>query len=120
MEVSLKKQILVVDDDQDILNLFKAYFKDSPFNIHTAIDCPKALEQIECTAFDAIFLDILIGKEDTSGNILTFLQNPTNSTNAGVPLIIMSASMSQDYGVGLEKKSFQVVATLKKPLKKER
>ncbi len=55
--------ILVVDDEESIRFTFNAFLSDAGYSVETAESLEEALEKIESTCFDAIFLDILLGRD---------------------------------------------------------
>ncbi len=56
-------RILVVDDEESIRFTFNAFLCDAGYSVETADSLDSALLKIESEAFDAIFLDILLGRE---------------------------------------------------------
>lgn len=56
-------KILVVDDEESIRFTFNAFLSDAGYVVETAGSLEEALEKIESISFDAIFLDILLGRE---------------------------------------------------------
>lgn len=56
-------RILVVDDEESIRFTFNAFLSDAGYVVETAGSLEEALEKIELISFDAIFLDILLGRE---------------------------------------------------------
>lgn len=53
-------KILIVDDDQNILKLYKEELEDEGYVIVTAINGQEAIEQFEKEAPDLVTLDILL------------------------------------------------------------
>lgn len=56
-------RILVVDDEESIRFTFNAFLSDAGYSVELAESLEEALEKIELEAFDAIFLDILLGRD---------------------------------------------------------
>lgn len=56
-------KILVVDDEESIRYTFAAFLSDEGYEVDTAESQSEALEKIETTQFDAVFLDILLGRD---------------------------------------------------------
>lgn len=59
----MKERILVVDDEESIRFTFNAFLTDAGYSVETAESLETALQMIEAHSFDAIFLDILLGRE---------------------------------------------------------
>ena len=59
----MNERILVVDDEESIRFTFNAFLSDAGYNVETAECLDAALQMIEAHSFDAIFLDILLGRE---------------------------------------------------------
>lgn len=56
-------RILIVDDEESIRFTFNAFLSDAGYNVETADSLDSAMFKIESESFDAIFLDILLGRE---------------------------------------------------------
>ncbi|MFS0783666.1 response regulator transcription factor [Bacillus sp. 1P06AnD] len=54
------KQILVVDDDDEIVHLISIYLKNEGFIIHTASNGKEALEIMEIEPIDLVILDLMM------------------------------------------------------------
>lgn len=59
----MNERILVVDDEESIRFTFNAFLTDAGYSVATAESLDDAVQKIEVEAFDAIFLDILLGRE---------------------------------------------------------
>ncbi|MDH4268743.1 MAG: response regulator transcription factor [Dehalococcoidia bacterium] len=73
-------RILVVDDEQRILNFLSSKLKASGYEVFTASDGVKALEQVQTQEPDLVILDILMPKKDgfeTLKELRTFSPIPT-------------------------------------------
>jgi DNA-binding response OmpR family regulator len=56
----MKKQILIVDDEDDILNLVRLILEDEGFECEVAHDGVECLECIRKKRFDLVLLDIML------------------------------------------------------------
>ena len=56
-------RILVVDDEESIRFTFSAFLRDAGYVVETAASLNEALDKIASKPFDAIFLDILLGRD---------------------------------------------------------
>lgn len=58
--IAKKKKILVVDDEADILELFKSRIKASGYDVATASNGKEALEKLISEKPDAVLLDVMM------------------------------------------------------------
>jgi DNA-binding NtrC family response regulator len=65
-----KKNILIIDDEQPILDLLKVFVEDNGYNAKTAASAEKGLAMIHNSQFDMLLLDIHL----PDGNGLSILQ----------------------------------------------
>ena len=56
--------ILVIEDERDVRNLFRRMLVESGFNVDTAADGVAALRMVERREYDVILLDIIMPKKD--------------------------------------------------------
>lgn len=59
----MSHRILVADDEESIRFTFSAFLSDAGYEVEVAECLEEALEKISSRAFDAIFLDILLGRD---------------------------------------------------------
>jgi PAS domain S-box-containing protein len=59
----MSHRILVVDDEESIRFTFSEFLTDAGYVVDTAEDFEEAIACFEANAYDAIFLDILLGRE---------------------------------------------------------
>ena len=93
----MASRILIVDDDQDICSLVKAYLERSEFEVEVAYDGPMAKSLVDRSQFDLLLLDVMLPGQ--SG--LDLCREFRASSN--VPIILLTA-MGQlaDKVAGLE------------------
>ncbi|MFM2475621.1 response regulator [Celerinatantimonas sp. MCCC 1A17872] len=92
-----KKQILVVDDDQEILNLLEQYLSKSGFVVITAAEGEQMLKLLAGQEPDLIILDIMLPGDDGFTLCRKIRQDST------VPIIMLTANSDEmDKVVGLE------------------
>jgi len=60
MSIARKIKIMVVDDDDNILEVFRDIFIDSQFEVFTALDGPAAIAEFQHQKYDLAFIDILM------------------------------------------------------------
>ncbi|MCM2264117.1 MAG: response regulator [Desulfuromonadales bacterium] len=59
----MPQRILVVDDEESIRFTFDAFLTDAGYQVDTAPSVKVALDLVAATAYDAVFIDILLGRE---------------------------------------------------------
>lgn len=60
MSVAGKIKVMVIDDDDNILEIFREIFIDSQFEIFTALDGPTAINEFKHQKYGLAFIDILM------------------------------------------------------------
>lgn len=90
------KKILVVDDEENIRNLYKAELSDEGYNVITAEDEEDALDMLRKESPDLITLDIKLKKSNGVG-----LLRKIKEINKKLPIIMCTAydEYKQDFGV---------------------
>gem|GEM_PF-5817990 len=105
------KHILIVDDDLDIHTLLKIHFKGLNYRLHFAFDNASALIHLEHEDISFIFLDIIIGNNETSHQIL--------DKSGQRPIFLMSSHLTDDYCRRVLKKNTNILDCLPKPFTKD-
>ena len=86
----VQKQILVVDDNQDIRALIIRMLDGEDYNVLTARDGNEALEIIELNHFDLILLDVMMpGKSGIE--VLTEIRASKNSQVRNLAVVMITA-----------------------------
>ena len=84
----LKKKILVIDDDEDILKLLRNIFESEGFAVTTCPDAKKAMELVKGLSPDLVILDVLMKEIDG----FTLLQEiKGNADLSSIKVIILTA-----------------------------
>lgn len=114
------KNILIIDDDTDILNLYRHYLKDGPNSVDFLEDPTQALSKLQFKKYDLIITDVLMpalnGIELTKQirekypelDILVASEGGTTDAKEIVAGIVMNKAI--DFGA---------LFALKKPFKKQ-
>lgn len=89
----MSKQILLVDDDLYIRELYEELLEDEGYEVETAADGKEGLDKITEDSYDLILLDIMLPKLDGIGII-----SKLKETNSQVPLksIVFLTNLAQD------------------------
>lgn len=103
------KNLLVIDDDCDILELIEALLHDSGLKIFTTTNLNKAQEIIENKAIDIILTDLNLGPVKASDFI-----NEISGIIGNTPVILMSAMPSKKLQKAFTQQGFK--ALIEKPL----
>ena len=88
----MRKKILLVDDDADILELLSFNLKKAGFAIGTAADGIEALKKARSIAPDLILLDLLMPELDGFA-VCEILRR--DKTTASIPIIMLTALTSE-------------------------
>ncbi len=86
MSRTVKKRMLVVDDERQMLNALSELFRDEGYNVYVAEDGIKAARQIEQSDFDVIITDLKLPGMDG----ISLLQK-TRSTMPNTVVIMITA-----------------------------
>ncbi len=89
----MSKQILLVDDDLYIRELYEELLEAEDYEVETASDGKEGLDKIQENSYDLILLDIMLPKIDGIGII-----SKLKETNSRVPLksIVFLTNLAQD------------------------
>src|SRR3954468_24413072 len=83
----MRKKILLVDDNEELLELLRLSFKDSGFSIVTATNGLEALKKARSLIPDLILLDLMLPEMDGFVVCETLRKDPATSA---VPILILS------------------------------
>ncbi len=108
--VGLQRAVLVVDDNQDLLELFKRYLAGSPYHITTAQTAREGLALARNLQPYAITLDLMIPEQDGWELMQTLLNQPDTQH---IPIIVCSVLKQKELALSLGATSF-----LEKPVSK--
>ncbi|HEX9916273.1 MAG TPA: response regulator transcription factor [candidate division Zixibacteria bacterium] len=96
----MSKQILVIEDDKDIVQLLKHYLEKEGFVVKEAADGFSGLEKTKSNKFDLIILDIMLPEMDGLEVCKELRSDPKT---ASIPIIMLTAKTEEtDKIVGLE------------------
>jgi DNA-binding response OmpR family regulator len=109
--------VLVLDDDEDIHNLLKLELSKSNFTSKHALNEKEAIKLLAENDFTYGIFDIILSSTSSSNKIIKFLSQNEAAQNQGLPLIIMSAHITDEYSKKLRVKGTSIIDTLKKPFK---
>ena len=84
----MRRKILVVDDDADIVELLSFNLKKAGFAIGTARNGIEALKKIHSMRFDLILLDLMMPEMD-GFSVCEILRR--NAETASIPIIMITA-----------------------------
>lgn len=101
----------MVDDEKELLELYRDFFSSSTLEIHTAENGLRALELIQSQAFDLVVTDINMPHLNGLQLIRCI---KASEFNKAIPIIVISSHLNQD---NLEKlEALKLVETLEKPV----
>ena len=82
------KNVLIVDDDSDLLKLYKQVFLNASFSVDVSLTVSKANELIGKKKYDVILLDILFPEADIFSTIR--LIRSRDSLNIKTPVLVLT------------------------------
>lgn len=88
----MRKKILVVDDDPDVVELVSYNLKRSGYAISTASDGAEAIKKARTLAPDLILLDVMMPELD-GFEVCEILRR--DSTTAAIPIMMLTALSSE-------------------------
>jgi DNA-binding response OmpR family regulator len=88
----MRKKILVVEDDSELVELIRFNLKKAGFSVGTAHDGIEALKKVRSLLPDLILLDLMLPELDGFAVCEILRRDPKTST---VPIIILTAMSSQ-------------------------
>jgi DNA-binding response OmpR family regulator len=88
------KRILVINDEQELLDLFRALLEEEGHEVFLFSSAFEDIRKVEQVKPDLIILDILLGSQQNTG--WTILQNlKFVRTTASIPIIICTAALRE-------------------------
>lgn len=105
------KQILVIDDTPEILDLFRDILEAEGYAVTLYAYDPKHLDEIEAQPPDLIILDYLIGGEPAGWQFLQMLK--MNRGTSRIPVIVCTAAVNQIRELGPHLRTMGVGVVLK-------
>lgn len=91
----MKKQILIVDDEEDIINLVRMILEDAGYEVTSASTGKEALVKIKDKVFDLILLDIMM-PQVSGWDVLSELRAKSETEKVPVALLTARASPRDD------------------------
>jgi|ERR1051325_7921366 len=91
----MKKKILIVDDEEDIVNLVRMILEDAGYHVSSAIDGREALRKIDEVHYDLVLLDIMM-PVISGWEVLNQLRLNDGTRNLPVALLTARASPRDD------------------------
>ncbi len=88
-----KKQILIADDDQDVLQVVKAILEHEGYRVRTARDGEQAFKLVRKNVFDAVILDVDMGKPPSGIKVLQLMRR--SSRLKDVPVMLMTGNLAK-------------------------
>jgi len=84
----MRKKILVVDDDPDLVGLLRFNFKKAGFAVGTAAHGIEALKKVQSVEPDLIVLDLMLPQLDGLAVLETLRRN---EATAAIPVLMLTA-----------------------------
>jgi len=87
------KQILVVNDTEEIIELFREIIEGMGHRITATTYAPEDLQEVRKAAPDLVIADLLIGGESAGWQLIQKLRMSPDT--AGIPIIVCTAASDQ-------------------------
>lgn len=87
---SNKKKILLIEDDADLSEMYRMRFAASGFDVKTAADGQKGLEEMKKFLPDLVLLDIVMPKKDGFDLLEEVQRMEDGEAIKKIPIIILS------------------------------
>ena len=88
----MRRKILIVDDNVDLLKLLRLSFKEEGYTVRTAVNGPEALGKVRAFCPDLILLDLVLPELDGFAVCELLRKNPAT---ASTPIIMLTGLTSQ-------------------------
>ena len=85
--MSDKKRILIIEDDQDVRELYSEVLRDEGFEVAEAVDGQSGLAKVLAGAYDLVLLDIMLPKFDGLEILKTVKEK---AEVKGIPVILLT------------------------------
>lgn len=114
-EATAQRHILVVNDTQEILDLFREILEDEGYRVSLYSYAVEDLDEIQRINPDLILLDLIIGGESAGWELLQKLR--MNRETMSIPIIVCTAALDvvrdlqghlREKGVGVILKPFDI------------
>jgi response regulator RpfG family c-di-GMP phosphodiesterase len=107
----MKKLLLIVDDNPEIVDVIKLFLSDMYDEVHTASTVDEAQDLLTTHKFTMMTLDINLHGRNGSEIIKFIMDNPENA-NKKTPIILISGMMTPEF---IEKNKSRFAGVLTKP-----
>ena len=89
----MKKKILIIDDDIDLVEAMRLTLENADFEVIDAQDGQKGLDKIEKEKPDLVLLDVMMETQDEGFHIAYQIRN--NEETSDLPIIMLTAVGSE-------------------------
>jgi DNA-binding response OmpR family regulator len=96
----MKKKIIIIDDDVDLVEAMRLTLEKEGFEVIDAQEGEKGLEKTRSERPDLIILDVMMGTQDEGFHVA--YQIRANRTTADIPIIMLTA-VGQETGFTFDK-----------------
>jgi len=117
--MSFKKNILVVDDDLDFIEIYKFVLEKNGYEVTAAYNGQECLDKIQSKRPDLIILDVMMTKKDEGFDVSRDLRNSEQTKNIPI-LMVTSINETLPYKVGPDETWLPVDVFVEKPIEPER
>ena len=101
----MKKRVLLVDDDKDLVGSFKVVFEANGFDVVTAHNGTDGLAQVAAQRPDAIVLDVMMDTDAEGFTVAYKLEG--NPATRRIPIVLLTGFMDH---MAEKRESFDFIA----------
>jgi CheY-like chemotaxis protein len=120
LETNLKKKILLIDDDVDLITLNKALLTVMGYEVHVAFNGQEGMQKISTVLPDLIILDVMMNSPGEGFEVARKIR--VGEFTRHIPIVMLSAVNNESgfaLRVGPDKSWNPVDAFIDKPVRKE-
>lgn len=96
----MKRKIIIIDDDIDLVEAMRLTLENEGFEVIDAQDGEKGIEKVRSENPDLVILDVMMGTQDEGFHVA--YQIRANRNTADLPIIMLTA-VGQETGFSFDK-----------------
>jgi len=109
------RDVLVLDDDDDILDLMSTSLVKNNYRVVRVKTCEEAVKALSTHRLICCFLDIVLENNKSSTDVISFIDNMKNEKGITLPVVVMSAYITDDLKEQIKNSKIEIQKVLQKP-----